>query len=127
MKLLLDANRYRDFTDGVPEVVARLEQTRTILVSLITLAELRAGFACGTRTRANERSLVSFLEKPGVAVLVPDEVTTRHYADLYAQLRRVGRPIPPHELWLAAQARQHDLTIYTRDRHFDDVPGIRRI
>jgi predicted nucleic acid-binding protein len=30
-------------------------------------------------------------------------------------------------VWIAALARQHALPILSRDRHFDFVPGLRRI
>ena len=93
----------------------------------ITLAELRAGFLCGARGRQNERTLVSFLNAPRVAVLYPDEQTTHHYAALFRQLRQQGTPIPTNDLWIAALVVQHDLLLYARDRHFDHLPQISRV
>ncbi|HEY4572503.1 MAG TPA: PIN domain-containing protein [Thermoanaerobaculia bacterium] len=37
---------------------------------------------------------------------------------------RKGRPIPENDIWIAASARQHGLTLATRDGHFDDVDGL---
>jgi tRNA(fMet)-specific endonuclease VapC len=44
-----------------------------------------------------------------------------------AELKRAGTPIPTNDLWIAALCRQHDLPLLSRDRHFDRVPGLRRI
>ena len=35
--------------------------------------------------------------------------------------------IPSNDIWIAALCRQHSLPLLSRDRHFDLVPGIRRI
>jgi predicted nucleic acid-binding protein len=68
--------------------------------------------------------LQRFLTKPGVAMLFPDEGTTRVYAALYRQLRGQGTPIPTSDIWIAAQVVQHGLTLATRDQHFHHLPQI---
>lgn len=39
--------------------------------------------------------------------------------------QRKGRPIPNNDIWLAAIAIQHDLTLVTRDAHFGEVDTLR--
>jgi len=126
MKLALDTNRYTDLCREDAEAVRTVEQARMVLLPFVVLAELRAGFACGRREAQNERTLGRFLSKPGVETLYPDHETTHRYASLFRQLRRAGTPIPTNDLWIAALALQHDLTLYARDRHFDYLPQIRR-
>lgn len=60
-------------------------------------------------------------------VLDIDEGTTHHYATVAVELRRVGKPIPTNDLWIAALCRQHVLPVLSRDKHFDLVSGIRRL
>jgi tRNA(fMet)-specific endonuclease VapC len=98
MRVALDTNRYRDLVDGVQEVVAALEHAETIVLPFVVLAELRAGFALGTRGKKNARILHRFLTKPGVEVLYPTDPTTHMYASLYLQLRAQGTPIPTNDL-----------------------------
>ena len=62
-----------------------------------------------------------------VTVLDIDEKTTRHYAAIGLELKRIGEPIPVNDLWIAALCRQHALPLVSRDRHFDLVAGIQRI
>lgn len=127
MRIVVDTNRYRDFCVGVAEVVERFRTADRIFLPFVTLGELRAGFLCGTRARRNESVLVRFLNRPRVAVLYPDEDTTRHYAHLFRQLRHQATPIPTNDLWIAALTEQHNLLLYSRDTHFDALPQLPRL
>jgi tRNA(fMet)-specific endonuclease VapC len=127
MRLALDTTRYVDFARGEPDVVERLRTCERIHVPFVVLAELRAGFLCGSRVLRNESHLTRFLASPRVDVLMPDEQTTHHYARLFRQLRAQGTPIPTNDLWTAALTVQHDLHLFARDRHFDHLPQIPRV
>jgi tRNA(fMet)-specific endonuclease VapC len=126
VRIALDASRYVDFAKGVGEAVERLRRAERILLPLVVLGELRAGFLAGSRSAENERNLTRFLATPRVSVLAPDEGTTHHYARLLFQLRRQGTPIPSNDLWIAALVVQHDLHLFSRDAHFDHLPQIAR-
>jgi predicted nucleic acid-binding protein len=127
VRIALDTNRYRDLTDGDQDVVATIETADDVFVPFVVLAELRGGFAVGRKGRENERHLLRFLSKPGVAVLSATDATTHVYADLYRQLRRQATPIPTHDLWIAALVTQHSMVLLSRDEHFDRLPQIHRI
>ena len=60
-------------------------------------------------------------------MLSPDVATTRHYAGLFRQLRVAGTPIPINDLWIAALAAQHELSLFTRASHFDYLPQLPRV
>jgi tRNA(fMet)-specific endonuclease VapC len=127
MKIALDTNRYTDMCRNVVGVVETLERAEHVYLPFIVLAELRAGFAIGTRGHENERTLRRFLLKEDVYVLYPDEQTIYHYASLFRQLREQGTPIPTNDLWIAALVLQHNLILCARDRHFDHLPQLARI
>lgn len=127
MRLCIDTNRYRDFCEGVEDVVGIMQRADQIFLPFVTLAELRAGFLCGTLARKNESGLTKFLGSPRVRVLYPAEDTTHHYARLFMQLRKQGTPIPVNDIWIAALTVQHDLALCSRDRHFDHLPQLYRV
>jgi tRNA(fMet)-specific endonuclease VapC len=124
MKIAVDTNRYRDFCTGSAAAVEHFARADVIFLPFVTLAELRAGFRCGTVARKNESVLIRFLGRPRVRVLFPDEETTHHYARIFAQLREQGTPIPTSDIWIASLVMQHDLLLYSRDRHFDHLPQV---
>ena len=115
MRILIDSNRYRDFCEGKPEAIQVIRRAVEIFIPFIVLGELRAGFACETRSHKNEQTLARFLNSPRVKQLFADEDTTRYCANLFRQLRTQGTPIPTNDLWIAALALQHDLLLFTRD------------
>jgi len=124
MRIALDTNRYVDFAKGIEAAVQNLKRADEVFMPLIVLAELRAGFLCGSRGVENERNLVRFLNSPRVHVLYPDDNTSHQYARLFLQLRRQGTPIPTNDIWIAALVIQHDLMLFARDQHFDYLPQI---
>ena len=127
MRVAVDTNRYVDFARGEPAAADVLENAEQVLVPLMVLGELRAGFAVGSKGARNEGGLRRFLLRAGVSVLCPDEQTTHHYATVYRQLRQQGTPVPTNDMWIAALVLQHGLALYARDAHFDHLPQIPRI
>jgi len=127
MRLMLDTNRYVDFCRGVPEVVDTLRRADQIHLSFISLAELRSGFLCGSRSRHNERRLTRFLGSSRVRVLFPDDQTPHHDARLFQQLRGQGTPMPTNDLWMASLTLQHALVLISRDSHLDNLPQLARL
>ncbi len=126
VRVALDINRYVDLARGEEAVVELLEYAEQIFLPVVVLAELRAGFAVGTRGARNEGGLRRFLLRSGVSLLFPDEQTTYHYAALFRQLRQQGTPIPTNDVWIAALVIQHGLVLCSRDAHFDHLPQILR-
>ena len=127
MRIVVDTNRYRDFCANEPLAVDRLQTAEHIFLPFVVLAELRAGFLCGSRGRENESILHRFLNRPRVSPLYPTEATTHHYARLFFQLRRQGTPIPIPDIWIAALTVEGNLTLFSRDRHLDHLPQIPRL
>ena len=126
MNIALDTNAYSDFMRGEPARVQILRSARHIHLPLIVLGELRAGFAAGNQESTNAANLQRFLGSPRVSILLPDEQTTHHYAQLYLQLRKKGVAIPTNDLWIAALAVQHNLVLCTSDTHFERLPQVVR-
>ena len=127
MRIVLDTNAYSEAARGDARAAAVLRSADEIHLPFIVLAELRAGFAVGTRGQKNESVLIEFLNSPRVHILLADEQTTHHYARIFACLRMLGTPIPTNDLWIAALSIQNDLILFSKDEHFSVIPQIVRI
>jgi predicted nucleic acid-binding protein len=92
---------------------------------LNVVAEYQYGLLALRRPRRLQ-SLLRRLEADSI-ILLPDRATADYYAAIRQELKKRGHPIPENDVWIAALARQHALEIVSRDPHFDQVPGIRRI
>jgi tRNA(fMet)-specific endonuclease VapC len=123
--LIVDTNALSAIADGDSEIEEFIERASLVAIPVIVLGEYRFGIMQSKRRTQHERWLRESL--PSYRILDLTEETSQHYAALRVELKRTGKPIPSNDLWIAALCRQHDLSILSRDRHFDLVPGIERI
>lgn len=122
--MILDTNALSAFIDGEPAVGDRLSVEAHVAIPVIVIGEFRYGIS-GSRHRGKyERWLEDHL--PEFEILTVTEPTTLVYARVRVSLKKLGRPIPANDAWIAALALQHRLPVMSRDQHFDAVPGLRR-
>ena len=124
-RLLVDTSAYAAFFRGHPGVVAALRGASEIVLTPIVLGELRSGFLKGGKARQNEQQLDEFLASPRCSVVVIDEETAHRYSVIHDYLRRQGTPVAPNDLWIAATALAHDLTLLTADYRQAALPVLR--
>ncbi len=120
--VLLDTNIVIALSVNDSSVLERLEEDVTVILSSIVLGELFFGAYRSSRVSENLARITEFAANN--TLLVCDSDTARHYGQIKSNLRRAGRPIPENDIWIAATARQHDLTLVSRDAHFDHVEGL---
>lgn len=125
MILILDTSAYSAFNRGDRRLKRWFRSDHDILVPLVVVGELRAGFAAGTRRPENEALLQRFLDAPNVTVVSLTDATTRLFAEIYLKLRRAGTPIGTNDLWIAALAREHHGQLLTLDTDFSGIPGLK--
>jgi len=123
-ELVIDTNIYSHAMRGDETVISTLRRASKIALSSISVGELLSGFKAGGRERQHREELAEFLDSPRVAILGITENTAEFYAEILDGLRRVGKPIPTNDLWIAAVAQEHGLRLFSRDRHFAAVAGL---
>lgn len=123
--MILDTNGLSALAEGESSLEPILRKATQIAVPVIVLGEYRYGIQQSRERQRYEHWLVEYL--PNFRVLNVDEQTTTRYAAVRGELKRAGTPIPSNDVWIAALCRQHALPVLSRDRHFDLVPGLRRI
>jgi tRNA(fMet)-specific endonuclease VapC len=117
--VLIDAERGGGALSRVPEDTERM-------ISVITMSELLHGVhrAADPVVKARREAIIeaSFNE----IELVPiDTAIARVHAVIWAGLEAAGETIGTHDLWIAATALSHVLTVATRNaRDFERVPGL---
>jgi tRNA(fMet)-specific endonuclease VapC len=124
VRVALDTNRLTDLFRGDQPLATWLESCDEVWIPLIVLAEIKAGFYGGGQQQSNQILLRRLLSRATVSVLLPGRETAEQYARLFVQLKRAGTPVPDNDLWIAALVLEHDLTLITRDRHFQHIPQL---
>jgi tRNA(fMet)-specific endonuclease VapC len=120
----LDTSAYAAFFRNYPEAVSLVQEASELSICPIVLGELRSGFLKGGRASENERLLQQFLASPRCSVPPIDDETADRYAVIHDHLRRQGTPVSPNDLWIAASAAQHGLTVVTSNGDFDRIPQV---
>jgi tRNA(fMet)-specific endonuclease VapC len=111
--------------DGDPALEPFLQNAAEIALPVIVLGEYRYGIKHSRHWERYERWLSELIVN--CRVLNVDLGTAKQYAEVRDELRRNGRPLPGNDLWIAALARQHELPVLSRDRHFDSVARLKRL
>jgi tRNA(fMet)-specific endonuclease VapC len=109
---------------GNKEVLDAVQTAENIGVNPVIIGELLSGFAQGAYASQNVKQLELFLDSPRCVVLPIVKESAQRYARIHHTLRKAGTPIPANDLWIAATAMEHGLTVVTLDKHFARIPQI---
>lgn len=127
MIYLLDTNTCIHFLNGrSPSVYQRLTELPETDVCVCSIAKLELRFGALRSTQVEktlaeqEKFLSSYKSLPF------DDIAHTHAARIRAELARLGTPIGPYDLLIAAIAPANDLTLVTHNtREFSRVSGLR--
>ena len=123
--MILDTNALSAMADGDAALEKVLPDVRSQFIPVICLGEYRSGIIRSRARRELDRWLSMLADSRRV---LPIELeTTLFYAEIVVDLRQRGCMIPINDVWIAALAKQYELPVLSRDGHFDQVNGVRRL
>jgi tRNA(fMet)-specific endonuclease VapC len=114
---------------SMPKVRARLMRTlmdNTVVgIPAIVLFELWYGIKRSARPQENTAALTAFLALD-VSPWPFEQDDAEEAGEIRAALERMGKPIGPYDVLIAAQARRRGATLVTANaREFVRVPGLK--
>lgn len=119
---LLDTSVLIELFAQDTDILARLEGAESTFIPSIAMGELHYGARKSSRIEKNLEQLEKLASQ---AVILPcDSETSYWYGIVKDGLRKTGQPIPENDIWIAAIALQHGLTLATRDNHFQAVESL---
>jgi tRNA(fMet)-specific endonuclease VapC len=86
------------------------------------VGELRFGALNSQHATKNLRRVDKLVAR--CPILPIGEVTSQFYADVRFGLKRIGKPIPENDVWIAAICLEHRISLATNDGHFSAVDGL---
>jgi tRNA(fMet)-specific endonuclease VapC len=122
IKLLLDTNIVIDILKGDNAIISFLEKQQTLYIPVTVLGELYLGAFRSINLQKHLASINDFLVLS--TVLNTDIQTAAFYASIKTALLKKGKPIPENDIWIAAAAIQHQLPLFTNDKHFSQVDDL---
>ncbi len=125
MTIVVDTSAFSVYGRGADSrLVPWFNAEHQLLMPMIVIGELRAGFAVGNKRQENEKLLRQFLDASNVSTLTISDTTTTIYAELYRKLRQAGTPIGTNDMWIAALTLERDVQLLTLDTDFSCVPDL---
>lgn len=121
-RFLLDTNVVIAFLIKDESVIDRPAPTDELYVSSTIIGELFYGAFNSGMVEPNGDRVEEFIRDTVTASC--DTGTARIYGQIKTSLRKQGRPIPDNDIWIAAVAKQHSLTLVSRDEHFNHVEDL---
>jgi tRNA(fMet)-specific endonuclease VapC len=112
-RFLLDTNAVIAIFNNDAALQTRLLSAPEVFISSVVLGELYYGARKSARVTENLQKINDLAAKS--AILGCDLTTAQWYGEIKNSLRAKGRPIPENDIWIAAVAKQYDLTpVYAR-------------
>jgi len=124
MKIVLDTNAYCLCDVGQNQALEWIERASDIFLPSIVYGELYYGFCYGKHFESNLKRLDQFIFNFDVRVINVDEDIARKFGDIFANLRKKGKPIPTNDIWIAASCMSVGGILLTADKHFKQVVQI---
>ena len=121
-RFLIDTNIVIALFAGEAGVQSRLAAATEVFLPSIAVGELLYGARKSSRVAENVRRVEEFAAS--IAVLPCDAKSAAAYGEVKASLSAKGKPIPENDVWIAAIAHQHGLTLVSRDEHFRQVDNL---
>jgi tRNA(fMet)-specific endonuclease VapC len=121
---LLDTNAVILYMNNDETVKVLVDKASELFLSVIALGELYFGAENSSKQLENVQKVENFSKN--ITILACDGETAKWYGRVHKQLRDIGQPIPQNDIWIAAIALQHGLTLLTKDKHFDNVVGLKK-
>jgi tRNA(fMet)-specific endonuclease VapC len=120
---LLDTNVIIELFKGNKAIAFNINKLKQFYISSIVLGELYIGINRVANKTKHLNKLNDFLEL--CIVINIDSITAKIYGETVAALYLKGNPIPTNDIWIAATALQHQLTLITGDNHFKQIDKLK--
>lgn len=120
--IVADTNIFIDLMKGSEAIAKKLESFDEVYLSPVVLVELYFGAYRSANPEKHLRKIAIAIEES--KLLTIDATTAEIFVTIKLALFAKGNPIPENDIWIAATSLQHQLPLYTNDKHFAEVEGI---
>ncbi len=122
-RLAVDTNAVIAYREGISVVCNLIDRTDMIFLPSVVLGELMYGAFNSAKPEENEKDITKFSNN---SVLIPiDEAVAIRYARVRSDLKKMGRPIPENDIWIAAICLELNVPLMSSDGHFDNIGNLK--
>jgi tRNA(fMet)-specific endonuclease VapC len=120
---ILDTNVITKFLDKDPAAISLIQKVEIPFTSSIVVGELYFAAVNSSKIDANLEKIKEALSC--LEIILLDDTVCMAYAEIKMALKKKGKPIPDNDIWIAACAFVHGLSVATFDHHFSEISQIK--
>jgi len=121
----IDTNVATGLLNGDKAIIQRLREFDIIYLPVTVAGELLFGAKNSKKRIANFEVFRNFIGT--CEVLDINFLVSEVYSDIRLALFKKGKPIPENDLWIAAICIANDLPLFSKDKHFEEIAGLKRL
>jgi tRNA(fMet)-specific endonuclease VapC len=119
---VLDTNVITKLLDKDPAAVSLVREFDKLFTSAIVVGEL---YFAAVNSSKREANLKNFEDALSCMEIIPiNDKVCMAYAEIKLELKKKGKTIPDNDIWIAACAHAHNLSVATFDHHFSEISQI---
>jgi tRNA(fMet)-specific endonuclease VapC len=118
----LDTNVAIQLLNDVPAIVAWLNSFDELYLPAAVVGELLYGALNSARSAENVARVDALVLR--CKIFVTTSFVSAAYAELRFHLKKMGRPVPENDLWIAATCIERQVPLATDDAHFTGMPNL---
>lgn len=122
-RYLLDTNVIIALFAEDPKIHELLSNAAEVFVPCISIGELYFGARKSLKLEENLSRIDEFALNN--TVLPCNTETAKIYGGIKNRLKERGQPIPENDIWIAAITKQYELTLITKDLHFEVIENLK--
>lgn len=128
MSFILDTSTLIEIENGNTEIITKINQLKDapqsdLYITIFNFTEFYYG-----AMNKNERNKSLVKERLSKYLLLnTTQRTAEIFCEIWHDLIKRGKLIPQFDVFIAAFAIEHDLTLITLDEHFNEVSGLKTI
>ena len=116
---VLDTNVITKLLKHDPAAISLIQKIDRFFTSIIVVGELYFAAANSSRQESNFKNIKDALSC--MEIIPIDDAVCLSYAEIKIDLKKKGKPIPDNDIWIAACACVHGLSVATFDHHFSEI------
>ena len=124
MSYLFDTNIIIGFLKNEEKIVKKIQNENQLNISVITVGEMLFGARNSELFEKNINIYKDFFKQCNIFCIT--EKTSAIYSEIRYRLKKIGKPIPENDIWIASVSEENNLTLVTRDKHLIDIDFIKK-
>lgn len=121
-EVALDTNVVIAFLNGDEATLKAIQHIDIVYLPITVVGELLFGALNSTRAKVNLPKFQAFIDN--CETLNINELIANEYANIRLELKKIGKPIPENDIWIAATCKINNLPLMTRDKHLTYVENL---